>query len=193
MVKADGSGEPIELKAANRVVNGVMTDGRHENNMPTWAPPGDYDWVAFNSVRPYGVVFPNGGTQQIWVRAIDRQKLSAGEDPSFPAFRFAFQGLTEDNHRAFWTLDVRDPEYGGTSCLPLGSPCSGTAPECCLGTECVIGELGSGVCLPPPPDAGMCIPLGDPCDQTGGAPCCTGSVCDVGPDGGGTFCRGTIN
>src|SRR5678815_243970 len=78
-------GAPVELANANRVVNNQMTDGLHENAQPTWAPPGDYHWVAFNSVRPYGVVLPKG-TQQIWVAAVDPAKLAAGTvDPSFPA------------------------------------------------------------------------------------------------------------
>src|SRR6185369_16158141 len=88
LVKADGGTPPVELVTANRIVN----------SLPTWAPPGDLQWIAFNSVRPYGVVFPTGGTQQIWVAAIDPSKLGQHGadggliDPSFPAFRFAFQG-----------------------------------------------------------------------------------------------------
>lgn len=188
MVKADGTGKPIELKTANRIVNGEMTAGQHENNMPTWAPPGDYDWIAFNSVRPYGVVYPKGGMQQIWVAAVDRNKLASGEDPTFPAFRFAFQGLTENNHRAFWTLDVRDPPDGGSTCASLGETCEdGT--ECCLGTVCTSsGELGGMTCQPPPADGGMCLPEGSACDQTSGPDCCEGSFCDS-VDGGATFCR----
>lgn len=155
IVKADGTSAPIDLNAANRIVNSQLTNGQFENNMPTWAPPGDYDWVAFNSRRPYGVVFPNGGQQQIWVAAIDRSKLGSGSDPSFPAFRFSFQGLNENNHRAFWTLDVRDPE-----------PDAGT----------IVG---------PPDAGTNCIPTGDACDQAVGPACCDSSAaCDFGVDGG---------
>ena len=189
LIKADGSGQPVELVNANKIVNGEMTSGLHENNMPTWAPSGDFEWVAFNSVRPYGVVHPKGGTQQIWVAAIDRSKLGTGQDPSFPAFRFAFQGLTENNHRAFWTLDVRDPPDGGSTCASLGESCAG-GETCCLGTECrSSGELGEVVCQLPLPDGGMCIPEGGTCDQTAGDPCCSGMVCDVGAGGGTTVCR----
>ena len=137
-------------------MNNQVTTGQFENNQPTWAPPGDLEWVAFNSLRPYGVVFPNGGTQQIWVAAIDRSRLDAGVDPSYPAFRFAFQRL-ENNHRAFWTRDVRvpQPSDGGDS------------------------EADAGF-----PDAGMCLNVNDTCSQVSGAECCSGLVCDVGPDGG---------
>ncbi len=57
-------GTPVELVNANRVVNNDVTDGLHQNSQPTWAPPGDLYWIAFNSKRPYGVVLPSG-TQQI--------------------------------------------------------------------------------------------------------------------------------
>lgn len=181
LVSVDG-GAPIELVTANRVVGSQLTNGQFENNMPTWAPPGDYDWIAFNSLRPYGVVYPNGGTQQIWVAAVDRSKLAQGVDPSFPAFRFAFQGLGENNHRAYWTLDVRAPPDAG-SCVAFGGPC-GTGAACCYPTTCQpTAEFGS-ICQPPSPDAGACLTDGQACDQTGGAPCCGVNVCDVTGDGG---------
>lgn len=190
VVSVDG-GTPIELVTANRVVNSQMTAGQHENNMPTWAPPGDFDWVAFNSVRPYGVVYPTGGTQQIWVAAIDRQKLAQGVDPSFPAFRFAFQDLAENNHRAFWTLDVRDPpDGGGSTCVSFGSSCGPTVP-CCPGGVCSpTAEFGS-ICQLPDPDAGTCLPSGSTCDQLSGQPCCGQAVCDVLVDGG-AACRNPL-
>jgi len=153
--------------------------------------------VAFNSVRSYGLVYPNGGTQQIWVAAVDPAKLgqTLGDgglvDPSFPAFRFAFQGLGENNHRAFWTLDVRDPPDGGPTCGGLGSLCASSA-MCCAGLECSTTELVQ-TCQEPPPDAGACMMVGDPCDQTGGtATCCAGLVCDDPGDGGGTTCRDVV-
>ena len=114
VVDAAGAAPPVELVNANRVVSNAMTDGQHQNSEPTWAPPGDLDWIAFNSMRAYGVVRP-AGTQQIWVAAVDPAKLGTGQDPSFPAFRVPFQGLDENDHRAFWTLDVRQgpPDNGG--------------------------------------------------------------------------------
>ena len=160
IVPSDG-GVAVELIRANRHVNNQVTDGQFENNMPTWAPPGDYDWVAFNSARPYGVVVPSGGIQQIWVAAIDRSKLGGAVDPSFPAFRFAFQALNENNHRAYWTLDVRQEADGGMA-------------------------FDAG----PPPDAGMCLKTGDGCDQTSGPLCCNPlDVCDVALADGGATCH----
>lgn len=190
VVSVDG-GVPVELINANRVVNSQLTNGQHENNMPTWAPPGDFEWVAFNSVRPYGVVYPTGGTQQIWVAAIDRGRLAQGIDPSYPAFRFAFQDLAENNHRAFWTLDVRDPPDGGTAaCLPFGASCGPTAP-CCPGSTCTPSVEFGSLCLLPDPDGGSCLPAGSACDQTSGMACCGFNVCDVVTDGG-AECRNTI-
>jgi hypothetical protein len=127
LVPAAG-GTPVELLNANRVVSNQMGDGQTENSQPTWAPPGDYQWIAFNSQREYGLVLPKG-TQQIWVAAIDPAKAAQGVDPSYPAFRLQFQGLEEDNHRAYWTLDVRDPlppPDGGAP--PLDASVADTAP-----------------------------------------------------------------
>jgi hypothetical protein len=137
-----GGGTPVELANANRVVNNMMTDGTHENAQPTWAPPGDFHWVAFNSVRPYGVVLPKG-TQQIWVAAVDPAKLAqGGVDPSYPAFRLQFQGLHEDNHRAFWTLDVRYPDPPPPPpppppgmCIADMAMCDPVADKCCDSDE----------------------------------------------------------
>jgi hypothetical protein len=152
-----GGGATTELTAANRVVSNQQTDGQFENSQPTWAPPGDYHWLAFNSQREYGVVLPKG-TQQIWVAAVDPAKLGTGQDPSFPAFRLQFQGLAEDNHRAFWTLDVRDP----------GHPPATPPPP------------------PPSPDGGACIATGMSCDPTVDTCCERTSRCDT-PDDGATY------
>jgi hypothetical protein len=135
-------GTPVELINANRVVNNQpasMAASQTENNQPTWAPPGDLNWVAFNSKRSYGVVSA-GGTQQIWVAAVDTSKIGSG-DPSYPAFRLQFQGLTENNHRAFWTLDVREsmsPDGGvgpapdmARMCVASGATCVPGLDWCC--------------------------------------------------------------
>jgi hypothetical protein len=143
---------PVELANANRVVSNQMTDGMFQNSQPTWAPPGDYHWIAFNSQREYGMILPKG-TQQIWVAAVDPAKLGTGEDPSFPAFRLQFQGLQEDNHRAFWTLDVRDP--------PIMPPPPPT----------------------PMPDGGVCIATGAKCDPVADTCCMTRDRCDSRDDG----------
>ena len=196
VIKADGTAGPdgIELVKANRWVNNQITAGQFENNQPTWAPPGDLEWVAFNSLRPYGVVLPNGGTQQIWVAAIDRAKLDGGTDPSYPAFRFAFQGLMENNHRAYWTLDVRQPEDGG-ACRATGAECvPGASSGCCPGSDCLQATEFTYACLPPGTvyDAGTCLATGAACSQTSGPSCCQPAVCDSYVDGG-LFCQPVIN
>ena len=194
LAKADGSQPPVELITANRVVNGVMTAGQHENNMPTWAPPGDLQWIAFNSIRPYGVVYPTGGTQQIWVAAIDPAKLGQVQadgglaDPSYPAFRFAFQGLAENNHRAFWTADLRESADAGT-CAGLGSAC-GAGVSCCADLQCLADSaLGQSCQLP---GGGTCLAVGAACDQTSGPACCDSAFCDVAPDGGAPICQQSL-
>ncbi len=150
-------GSSIELVAANRVVNNVMTDGNNENAQPTWAPPGDLDWIAFNSKRAYGVVLP-AGTQQIWVAAVDRTKAGQAVDASYPAFHLQFQGLTENNHRAYWTLDVRDnppppPDAGvgpDARCIETGMACVPGADVCCGDvTDCDTRDDGvTYTCVP---------------------------------------------
>ena len=209
LIGADG-GNNTELLAANRKVNNClgiacdagMTNGQYENSMPTWAPPGDLDWVAFNSQRPYGVVYPTGGTQQIWVAAIDRSKVGQRQadgglvDPSYPAFRFAFQDLGENNHRAFWTLDVRVDQDAGVPCVGQGQTCSANS-TCCGTNTCQSPSELVFQCLPPGSvDAGsaLCVATGAACSQTSGGPCCDFplAACDVGPDGG-TACVPTIN
>ncbi|WP_428264840.1 TolB family protein [Haliangium sp.] len=150
LVPAAG-GTPVELVNANRVVSNELTDGQHQNSQPTWAPPGDLHWIAFNSKRDYGVI-GTGGKQQIWVAAVDVSKVGSGEDPSYPAFRIPFQGLNEDNHRAYWTLDVRDD-----------------APP----------PVDAGV---PPADAGQCVATGNTCDPVSDVCCDSLAYCDTNND-----------
>jgi Tol biopolymer transport system component len=150
MVIPASGGQPIECINANRVTSNKMTDGQYQNSQPTWAPPGDLNWIAFNTKREYGVVSP-AGMQQIWVAAIDVEKAKNGKDPSYPAFRVPFQGLAENNHRAFWTLDINDGTDGG-------------------------GGSGGGDAGSPMPCAEI-LNAGDPCDPL--QDCCDSvSYCD---------------
>ncbi|GAB4511013.1 MAG: hypothetical protein Tsb0020_28670 [Haliangiales bacterium] len=148
-VVAADSGAPIELINANRVVSNQLTDGQHQNSLPTWAPSGDLEWVAFNSKRAYGVV-QDKDMQQIWVAAIDLDKAASGEDPSYPAFRIPFQGLNEDNHRAYWTQDVRDDAPPPVDAGP-----------------------------PEEADAGPCVATGDTCDPVNDTCCDSRDYCDT--------------
>ncbi|MFO0614940.1 MAG: hypothetical protein U0414_20290 [Polyangiaceae bacterium] len=164
-VIASNSGTPIDLFNANRITNNATTNGQYQNSQPTWAPPGDYDWIAFNSQRPYGVVLPKG-TQQIWVAAVDLKKAEQGADPSFPAFRVPFQGLQENNHRAFWTLDVADGSGGGGGAGGAGSSSS------------------SGGCMSILGEGQTCDPIADCCQ--------TGLLCDTVDNGATYTCRNTV-
>jgi WD40-like Beta Propeller Repeat len=158
VIPASG-GNPVEMINANRWVSNKLGTGQTENSQPTWAPPGDLDWVAFNSQREYGVVSPQG-TQQIWVAAVDTTKAQGGMDPSYPAFRLQFQGLAENNHRAYWTLDIRDPppdggvpppaDLGCPKVILTGQPCDPLAPCCEQGTFCDTQDNGmTYTCIPP--------------------------------------------
>ena len=162
-VPSDG-GAQIQLTAANHVVNNAQDANPKETSMPTWAPPGDLRWVAFNSQRAYGLV-TTGGTNQIWVAAVDFSRLDGGEvDPSYPAFRLPFQELTAKNHRAFWVQDIRATEDAG-------------APP----------DAGQPVDAGWPPDAGACVATGDVCNLASSS-CCdaflTGAFCGDPGDGG---------
>ncbi|HEX2571036.1 MAG TPA: hypothetical protein VH877_15860 [Polyangia bacterium] len=146
-------GQPVELLNANRVVSNRLGTGQTENSQPTWAPDGDLAWIAFNSQREYGVVLPQG-TQQIWVAAVDLSKAGTGTDPSYPAFRLQFQGLQENNHRAYWTLDVRDPvppPDGGTDSGSGGTDGGVSTPDAACTTSIPAGQT--------------CDPLNDCCQR----------------------------
>jgi len=158
VVDAPFGSAPIELIQANRMTSNQMTTGQYQNAQPTWAPMGDFHWVAFNTKREFGVIRP-AGMQQIWAAAIDPAKLGTGQDPSYPAFRVPFQGLDENNHRAFWTLDVGMGGAGGGggggaggsmgcgSILSLGSPCDPLFDCCETGTYCDTIDSVNYTCL----------------------------------------------
>lgn len=169
MLISAAGGPQIELINANRVVNNKMTDGIHQNTGPTWAPPGDLHWVAFNSQREYGVIL-HGGRNQIWVAAVDIEKAKQGVDPSYPAFRVPFQGLDEANHRAFWTLDIADPAGTGGGGGAGGGGGGGN------------GGAGGGSASSGPAPCADILTIGEACDPI--HDCCeTGSYCDSN-DGG---------
>jgi hypothetical protein len=91
---------------------------------------------------------------------VDPTKIAQGMDPSYPAFRVPFQGLDENNHRAFWTLDIA---AGGGGSGGGG----GTG-----GTGGAGGSTGCGQILTV---GQMCDPLQDCCE--------TGSLCDTKDNG----------
>jgi hypothetical protein len=157
-----GAAETALEKANTVVADGLVPVGI-ANNMPTWAPTANGNetrWIAFTSKRDYGLVLAAGskfgtGLQQLWVAAIDPQKLGSG-DASFPAFRLPFQLLTENNHRPFWAEDALAPCDGGicgtpdagpmdagvdVACVNLGEDCS--AAPCCAGLYCAPDANGT--------------------------------------------------
>jgi len=95
LMARDGSHQ-TRLDAANGV-------GELQNSFPRWGPlPDDHVlWLAFSSTRSYSVD-PNGGVPQIWVSAIDPEKVLSGEDPSSTPFWLPAQDSQSDNHLAIW-------------------------------------------------------------------------------------------
>ena len=80
--------------------NGV---GELQNSFPRWGPLPDDDvlWLAFSTTRSYSVD-PNGGVPQIWVSAIEPEKILDGEDPSSTPFWLPAQDSQSDNHLSIW-------------------------------------------------------------------------------------------
>jgi hypothetical protein len=79
--------------------------------MPTWAPfQGDLAWLGFASARPYGVVLPGGGRNQIWVSAIDLGDFQIGLDPSAAGFWLPCQDPTVANMTPIWAPSALTPE-----------------------------------------------------------------------------------
>jgi len=83
-------------------------EGELQNSFPRWGPLPDDDvlWLAFSSVRPYPVE-PNferylRWLPQIWVTAIEPEKILDGEDPSAAPFWLPAQDSQSDNHLAIW-------------------------------------------------------------------------------------------
>jgi hypothetical protein len=109
--------------AVTGIENGMPIIGPLPPNLPASDPNRNFVWVAFTSVRNYGLVlsptskvnqgapnnFPSTLVKQIWIAAVDLNKLASGVtavDPSYPAFRFPGQDLAENTHRPFWTADA---------------------------------------------------------------------------------------
>ena len=116
---------------------------------------GGYYWTIFTSRREYGNTITDSDPwetgparrKKLWIAAID-QDVTAGADPSHPAFYLNDQELEAGNKRGFWVLDP---------CAQSGASCS-TGDQCCTGF-CRAGSAADGgaadggtglVCVPPP-------------------------------------------
>ena len=110
LVSAAG-GTPVKLQRANGT-------GDVTNSWPKWAPAlaaNKVWWLAFSSTRDYGHVLVNSTRQeikgskkpQIWITAIQVNKLGGGSDPSFPAFWLPGQRIDSGNHIPFWTKTLQ--------------------------------------------------------------------------------------
>jgi hypothetical protein len=180
---------PVNVTRANTLVSDSKAPAAGvENNMPTWAPSKgpDVQWIAFASKRDYGFVLcaPGGtttttcattsklgsGKQQIWIAAIDVAKLSAGVDPSYPAFRVPFMELSEDCHRPFWALDALAEPPGGAGTGGAGGAGDAGSGGAGTGGDAGSGAAGSGGAAGAP----ACVELGADCSS---GICCSGLEC----------------
>jgi hypothetical protein len=117
--RADGT--VLEL---TRGSNGPGTSW--SSTWPQWAPTlgSRYAWLAYASERPYGhrltpqspenavcaLVQGQNQCKQLWVMAIDRQKLGSGtDDPSAAAFWIPGQTLAAQYVSPQWTKAVLPP------------------------------------------------------------------------------------
>lgn len=92
-------------------------------------------FVTFNSKMAYGYALDKGARPQLWLAAIDLDKLAKGEDPSYPPIWLPFQETDQNNHLGYWTE--------GLGCME--SPPSDGYAGCGEGAVCVDGQ-----CIVPP-------------------------------------------
>jgi hypothetical protein len=95
--------------------------GDSDITWPHWAPgtAGAYRWIVFSSERPYGHKLTPANTdpscvsqgvkqcKQIWIGAIDNNKLSVSGtpmDPSAPPVWLPGQSIAADNISPYWTV-----------------------------------------------------------------------------------------
>jgi len=105
VTKADGSGTPIRLAAAE--VTGTY------NSWPKWTPFVSLEptaaateqvlWFTFATRRPFGVRSGASQKPQLWLAPFYPERAAAGQPATGPAIRLPFQSLAEGNHIAQWT------------------------------------------------------------------------------------------
>ncbi|MSP61985.1 MAG: hypothetical protein EXR72_16970 [Myxococcales bacterium] len=124
MAVSTAGGNPVELAALNNPVG---------SSWPKSAPfVHKFDgknifWVTFSTRRPYGL---RGGTSsQIWMAAVDGDKVANGQDGSYPPFWLPFQDFATGNHIPQWAEKV------------VRAPCTEGHPmDCAQGEWCVRGK-----------------------------------------------------
>jgi len=109
LVAYDGGMTTSLANASHLVASAGL--GATATTMPTWAPfQGELAWLGFASARPYGVVLPGGGRNQIWVSAVDLGDFQAGLDPSAAGFWLPCQDPTVVNNTPIWAPSALTPQ-----------------------------------------------------------------------------------
>lgn len=103
IVAADG-GTAIALRLASHRVRGTDNVPGLANTMPAWSPMvvDGSAWLAFASIRPYGLIRPTTGPSQIWITGVDLSRADVGTDPSFAAFWLPAQDIRVLNNNPIW-------------------------------------------------------------------------------------------
>ncbi len=103
---AAAGGTPIPLRVASHRVGATDDVANLADAMPTWvAVPGPIQWLAFATTRPYGLIRPMVGPNQIWLAGIDTHRED-GADPSYAAFWLPCQDITVVNNTPVWAPTV---------------------------------------------------------------------------------------
>jgi hypothetical protein len=103
MIAANG-GTAIRLDNANQSTDPLT------NSWPTFGTvTGQYYWMAFSSRRPYGFLHTGSPpSPQVYIAAVDPQKLLNGQDGSFAALWLPGQDISSGCHIARWSAPPRD-------------------------------------------------------------------------------------
>ena len=119
-VRTEAGAPLIDLQRAN--APGKRDPGPQlTSSFPKWAPftyqrtrePGSrLQWFTFSSTRRYGLRNPPAGGDEnpngtlLWIAAVDPDRVTLGQDPSYPALLLPLQDITTSNHIAQWTEEV---------------------------------------------------------------------------------------